>query len=318
MARTAASLHLTSGDAALYLFRKAGILGTQLSWRDALYEGPVPGDLDADELTRVRGAYLASRGYGNAIRLLHELNVRDASVRRAADFEEVVLWFEHDLYDQLQILQILWMLSASGAAPGSVSLIQTDVYLASLTADELLAVYPKRRTVTDAAFAQAVAAWKAFTSDDPARLAEQSAKDHSAFPHMRAAFSRLCEEFPWTLDGLSRSQRQALLAVAQGPASREELFKRAQAREEAPFLIDRSFYAMLDDLRDAEQPLLEEEGGVLVPSVLGRRILAGDADWTEVQPMDRWIGGIHLHGSCVARWDEERRELQFAAPERQA
>jgi hypothetical protein len=315
MARTAASLHLTSGDAALYLFKKAGILGTQLSWRDALYEGPVPADLAIDELTRLRGTYLASRGHGNAIRLLHELQVRDETVRRAGDFEEVVLWFEHDLYDQLQILQILWMLGETGVAVGSVSLIQTDVYLGSLTADELLAIYPKRRTVTAATFAQALAAWKAFTSKDPALMSGLCGKEHSALPHLRAAFIRLCEEFPWNGDGLSRSQRQALLAVAQGPGAKEELFKRSQAREEAPFLIDRSFYAMLDDMRAAERPLLEDEAGAVVLSALGRRILAGDADWTESQPLDRWIGGIHLAGVPVARWNEERATLQLTTPD---
>jgi hypothetical protein len=315
MARTAASLHLTSGDAALYLFRKAGILGTHLSWRDALYEGPVPSDLGIEELTRLRGTYLATRGHGNAIRLLHELQVRDETVRRAAEFEEIVLWFEHDLYDQLQILQILWMLGETRVAPGSVSLIQTDVYLGSLTAEELLATYPKRRTVTAATFAQGLEAWQAFTSNDPARVGAQCTKEYSALPHMRAAFVRLCEEFPWNGDGLSRSQRQALLAVTQGPAPREELFKRSQAREEAPFMVDRSFYAILDELSDAEQPLLEEESGVLVLSALGRRTLAGDADWIEAHSIDRWIGGVHLTPIQLARWNEERAMLQPPAGE---
>ena len=32
---------------------------------------------------------------------------RDAQIRKASDFQEIVFWFEHDLFDQLQLLQIL-------------------------------------------------------------------------------------------------------------------------------------------------------------------------------------------------------------------
>ncbi len=41
-------------------------------------------------------------------------------------------------------------------------------------------------------------------------------------------------------------------------------------------------------------------------TVLGRRVLAGDADWLEHQPIDRWIGGVHLTTDRHWRWDDEQ------------
>lgn len=310
--RASAALHITNGDAVIYLFKKAGILGTHLPWRDVLHEGPVPGDLTLEECSRVRGAYLASRGHGKPIKVMHDFQMRDATIRKAKEFSEVVLWFEHDLYDQLQLLQILAVLDDMKLDPGIVSIVHSDSYLGSMTADEIVELHPKRRTVTAAIFARARAVWSAFTSADPLELQQMAGQDHPGFPHLRAGLRRLCEEYPWTSDGMSRSHRHALHAVAQGPTKDEELFRRAQAREEAPFLGDTTFYAILNDLRADGGALIEGEPGFLTLTELGRRIVAGDGDWLDSVELDRWIGGVHLQGKSATRYDEVTQSFQPA------
>lgn len=309
--RASAALHVTNGDAVVYLFKKAGILGTHLPWRDVLHEGPVPGDLTLEECSRVRGAYLASRGHGKPIKVMHDFQSRDATIRKAKDFSEVVLWFEHDLYDQLQMLQVLTVLDDMKLEPGTVSIVHSDNYLGSMTADEIVELHPKRRTVTAAVFARARAVWSAFTSDDPMALHATACEDHPGFPHLRAGLRRLCEEYPWTSDGMSRSHRHALSAVAQGAAKDEELFRRAQAREEAPFLGDTTFYAILNDLRAESGALIEGEPGLTALTELGRRIVAGDGDWLESVELERWIGGVHLEGKSAPRYDEVSQKFQY-------
>jgi Domain of unknown function (DUF1835) len=305
MTRSAATLHITNGDGALYLLKKAGILGTHLAWRDALNDGPVPAGLSLEETSAVRANYLAQRGFANPIRLIHDFGRRDAQLRSAGDFEEVVLWFEHDLYDQLQMLQVLTALEELELEPGRISVVQTDHYLASMTVDEILPLLPKRRTATAAIFRSARRNWERFTSPSAAELYAAAGEDAIGLPFLRAALQRLCEEYPWTRDGLSRTQRQALYAVAQGPAREDELFSRAQAREEAFFLGKRAFSKVLEDLRAGAGALVEDEGAALVSTALGRRVIAGDADWLDEHPIDRWVGGVHLVAERVTRWDED-------------
>ena len=307
-ARTAATLHVTNGDTVLYLFKKAGITGTHLAWRDALYEGPVAAGL-LEEASAYRASFAAARGYGNPIKIIHDFERRDAQLRRAAEFQEVVLWFEHDLYDQLQILQVLTALERLDLEPGRVSIVQSDQYLGTMTADELSPLLARRRTVTAATFRSARRAWERFTSQSPLDLFVASKEDAIGLPFLRAALQRLCEEYPWTRDGLSRSQRQALEAVAQGPAHDGELFRRAQAREEAAFMSDGTFAKIVDDLRGSAAPLIESDGEVFAVTALGRRILAGDSDWVEAAGIDRWIGGVHLKSASAARWDDDK--VQF-------
>lgn len=307
--RSAATLHITNGDGALYLLKKAGVLGTHIAWRDALNEGPVPSGLSLEETSELRARYLAERGFGNPIKLIHEFERRDVQVRRAGDFDEVVLWFEHDLYDQLQLLQALTALEELDLEPGRVSVVQTDHYLANMTVDEITPLLPKRRTATPAIFKSARRSWERFTASSPSELLAAAGEDAIGLPLLRSALQRLCEEYPWKRDGLSRSQRQALYAVTQGPARLEDLFSRAQAREEAHFQGERAFELMLQDLARGDGAIIEEEEGRLVPTALGRRVVAGDADWLDERPIDRWIGGVHLLPGNVTRWDDDAGRL---------
>ncbi len=62
---------------------------------------------------------------------------------------QVVLWFEHDLYDQLQLLDILAMAAAAGRAPelivvGSFPGKPSFRGLGELTADQLQTLWPAR------------------------------------------------------------------------------------------------------------------------------------------------------------------------------
>jgi hypothetical protein len=301
---SANTLHITNGDSVLYSWKKAGLLGTHLSWRDVLHEGPVVSGLSLEELSRIRGDYLAARGYGNAIKIHRDFEKRDAIVRRASDFDEVILWFEHDLYDQLQMLQILSVLQDSGLGAGSVQLIQSDQYLGMLSGDELMALYPKRRFITTAIAEGAMRAWSAVTATDPQKLAQAASEPYVGLPFLRDALKRLCEEYPALDSGLSRTQKHLLEACAQGARRKEDLFRRSQAQEEASFLGDASCYAAIDDLASEPAPLLSALDQGYELTVLGRRVLAGDTDWLERAPLDRWIGGVHLTAEHLWRWDE--------------
>jgi hypothetical protein len=300
-----ATLHVTNGDSVVYTFRKAGIAGTYLTWIDGLHEGPVPANASLEETSAVRTRFLAARGYGSPIKIIADFQRRDAMLRRAAEFDEIVLWFEHDLYDQLQLLQILTVLDEEALEPGRTSIVQSDHYLGMMTADEIAPLFPRRRTVTPAIFTSARRAWNRFTSPSPTELRASAMEDAIGLPFLRAALRRLCEEYPWQRDGLSRSQRQALQAIAQGPGTLGDLFRRAQAREEASFLGDTVFAKVVQDIRATAVPLVEGEESALIPTALGRRVLAGDADWLALTTIDRWIGGVRLCGSEIPRWDDD-------------
>src|SRR6185503_6202187 len=125
-AAAGAVLHITNGDAVLAGFRAGGIGGEQLAWRDSLHDGPVPWTDTLEELSEVRARALAAFGWGAYVEVRAAFARRDAALRRCGEHREVVLWFEHDLYDQLQLLQILAWFARHGSGGAKLSLIQVS------------------------------------------------------------------------------------------------------------------------------------------------------------------------------------------------
>src|SRR3954469_4399414 len=120
-------LHVTNGTSVS--LADTGLGGEILTWLDVLHEGPVPAGISDDELRRVRGLFLDSEWHCE-VPAATELARRDQALRA---HDEVVLWFEHDLFDQLQLIQILDRLRNS---PARLSLICIDRYLGWMRGDE--------------------------------------------------------------------------------------------------------------------------------------------------------------------------------------
>ena len=133
-------LHVTNGESAGNTLRQTALGGAVLSWQDVLHEGPVP-DVPPAELRAVRARFLSECGWGSERSLLESLERRDRLFERALEGgTDVVLWFEHDLYDQLQLLQALTL-----AGDSRLELIQADADLGPLPPDGLEALWPRRR-----------------------------------------------------------------------------------------------------------------------------------------------------------------------------
>jgi hypothetical protein len=140
-----ADLIITNGGTAVELLQATGRAETILPWNDVLHEGPIRGTRLAD-CTPVRAEYLAHR-----FRLPHEtvaaeFAARDRHFGRHGDFPAIELWFEHDLYDQLQLTQILAFFADEGRGEG-LTLIQADDYLGAQSADTILRFADRARAV---------------------------------------------------------------------------------------------------------------------------------------------------------------------------
>ena len=120
-----------------------------------------------------------------------------------------------------------------------------------------------------------------------------------------AALLRLLEELPDVDDGLSRTERQLLELLDDGPLLTGGLFVASQDLEEAPFHGDAWILMTLAELT----PLVSLTEGSAELTDDGRRVLAGDLDRVELLGIDRWVGGTHLQPGAVWRWDADASEL---------
>jgi hypothetical protein len=307
-----------------------------LSWQDTLHEGPVPA-VPREELLQTRADFLAESGWGRRQALLSSLARRDRELLDALrEGLRVVLWFEHDLYDQLQLVDVLALAHAAetsspelivvGAFPGKPSFAG----LGALTAGELETLWSSRRPPARAELERAAEAWGAFRSPEPTALAEWATRDHAELPFLTPALRRLLEELPAPADGLSGTERRALQAVAAGACTPPAAFVGAQRLEDAPFLGDSWFYRALSGLGQGEARLVETDDGAPLPpppplsdsrdyarielrlTKTGERTLAGEDNRVELLGIDRWLGGTHVTPDNDWRWDPA--ELRLVPP----
>ncbi len=159
----------------------------------------------------------------------------------------------------------------------------------------------------------AVAAWAAFTSADPSGLAHAGGP---ALPALRPALRRHERQYPSTREGLGKTERAALDAVAAGRTGFADIFLAHAEGDEPRFMGDTTFRGYLDRLTGGPYPLLRIAGGGHHHLTrTGERVLAGEADQVELNGVDRWYGGVHLTGRAPWRWDErEARVVRTEEP----
>lgn len=299
-------LHITNGDAAVKVMRAAGVIGEILPWRDILHDGPVPGGLDLAELSRRRATFLHEYGFAELAFLRKSFCTRDAMLESCRQFQTVVLWFEHDLYDQLQLLQILSELDR--LRHDEVWLVQSDQYLGCLQPADLLSIGHTRQPVINDLFLLARETWAAFRSAEPSDWAGLLSKETGEMPFLRSAVLRHLEQYPHLSDGLNRTQRQILESVAHGASQPWPIFHACQQKEEYQFMGDASFWLYLNELVTGNA-LTKDSDGHFCLTVFGQELLGHQADWIRQQGLDRWLGGVHLTAEKYWRWDSGKYML---------
>ena len=328
------TLILTNGDCAASLLTEAGIDGRVEPWRDSLHEGPLYPLQSLEDFTRFqqgRSAYWAARGVDDIAPLQATYQQRDDLIAHHATYDRIELWFEHDLYDQLQLIEILTRLYQLKRFEG-VHLVQAETYLGMQQADQILNLNALRLDVDERMMAIADLAWQTVAHTSPTKMAEFVPLKPAGFPFLTLALKRFLEELPGP-DGLSRTERQMIYSLNRGVTRAGLLFGRCQAMEAAQFWGDLGFFTVLSDLQFCAAPLLtglpqafeialfqdgEARKGFLQAELalteLGGAVLAGAEDFCAHIDIDRFVGGTHVTQASLWRWDWERGALLSPQP----
>ena len=301
--------HVTSGDSTAGALRQA-VPGTVSVWADVLHEGPVLAGLSHEQMCSRRSRYLADAGYGAFEDISTAFREWQAALKRPS-CDELVLWFEHDLFDQLNLIQLLdWL--ASSPRDATLSLVSIDAFpgrtrfrgMGELGPDEIATLFPGRQPVTAAQVVLAQRAWQAFRATSPAALEQLLAEDTSVLPFLAPSLQRQLDELPSATSGLSRTEERLLRILDGGEADVRRVFERMGDDERYFFIGDSSFWTIVLGLATCTPALIDVEIASVSSGALpraaarlthaGRDVLAGRVDRVALCGLDRWIGGMHL------------------------
>jgi hypothetical protein len=318
-------LHVTNGSIVLERIHDLGVGGEVIPWDDVLHDGPVPGGVSEPELRRLRASFLANGRPDRAGEIERSLEARDRALEQGASSgQEVVLWFEHDLYDQLQLLQVLDRLSQ---ITDYVTVVLANDYLSAQSDATLQTWFAARSRLSPGEWAAASDAWRAFTAADPTAI---DAPRPGAWPSLTSSFRRHLQQYPSLRTGLSRTEAQTLRALASPDTPRKVYMAANHSVEEAVFLGDWGWWAHITQLFTCDRPLLRVDGPLGAPldradwwlgdddrpsialTADGARAAAGELDHVAVNGLDRWLGGVHLRGhGPMWRWNDAAEVVEY-------
>lgn len=255
-------LHVANGHCTTRLIEAAGLPGRTSIWADPLHDGPVP-DVNDEQLIPIRAAFIAGRLEVSAAAVEADLKQWRAIVDNDDRYGELVLWFEHDLFDQLNLIQLLARIGRDRPIRQPASLISLDRYpghpnfkgLGELQPQDVKDLFDERRRITPQQYTVAASAWDAFRSGDRDRLELLLQNDTSALPFLAAALRRHLDEAA-PPGGLTRSERRLVDQLTSGPVDIHRAFAAMHEGETAYYITDTSFWAMVTRLAERSPAMI--------------------------------------------------------------
>ena len=215
------TLHITNGDSLTDRLKEMQLVeGEFLVWREMLCEGPTKHKLEKkdalDERRRFFQRYYRIDAEDYDKKFISELN----KIERLKEFDEVVLWFEYDLFCQINMIAAISLLFRKGIKDIPVYLVcsgriphENKLFgLSELTDKQLRQHFEDKKLLTldDLEFADYI--WTLYCESDPKKIAGQIKKG-SSFEYLSISLRAHLQRFPNMLTGLNVLEHNILEMV---------------------------------------------------------------------------------------------------------
>ncbi|MDN5199739.1 DUF1835 domain-containing protein [Fulvivirgaceae bacterium BMA10] len=311
------TLHILNGDGTYYAFKESGIQGDVMIWREALACGPVDKEVASETFWKTRSEFITKSYDG----LMSDGPTIDDYIRKTKQefeklqnidqYQEVILWFEFDLFCQINMIAMLSWLWQNHRDHSNLSLICIDQHpnhpdfrgLGQLTPEELAGLLPKKIALERADLKFAHNVWNAYAGSEPNKMLEVlSEQHHEKFPYLKKAIEMHLKRFPSIKTGLNVQQTNLLGIIKMGVESKHRLIGEALKQDKFYGFGDTQYFIESSRL----SPLINE-GDTLSLNDLGESVLSGKQDFLSVSRHIEHIGGAK---NIDYRWDEVSNTLK--------
>ncbi len=201
-------LHITNGGVLTSYLKELQVEGEIVTWQEMLCEGPTQEVIHTSALIEARDKFL-KEFYDIEIDL-QKIDFALSQLNNANDrYDEVVLWFEYDLFCHINMLAVISMLKqknitlpkylvCSGRVPG----IKGLKGLPELSAEQLLKHYKEKIQLTNVDVDLAITLWRIYCGVDH-NLFKPYIVQTSSFKYLSNCLKAHLERFPNNITGLN-------------------------------------------------------------------------------------------------------------------
>lgn len=205
-------LHITNGDSTTNYLKKLHFSGDFITWREMLCEGKTTIDVGSETFWKNRFTFFKT-SYNVSKKKFIDFTLKEyRNLCNKKESKEIVLWFEYDLFCQINMLAIIsWLktyrkgyhisLVCSGKIKGAKKLKR----LSNLTENQIHQHYKNRIDLTQDDIEYADYIWQLYCSDSPLRLETvYKFNPMSPFQYLAAALEAHLLRFPSINNGLNQ------------------------------------------------------------------------------------------------------------------
>ncbi|MBX2844306.1 MAG: DUF1835 domain-containing protein [Flammeovirgaceae bacterium] len=310
-------LHILNGDCSLFQIQKTDIVGETLVWREMLCEGPVSKNIQESDFWNNRQQFFLDsyqvKGKDYEEKSINEIKKLDDCEK----FDEIILWFEYDLFCQVNLLGVLaliyqknipvkkWSLVCIGELPGYDKLVG----LGEIDAKLYLNLFENRTLLNNNDLKKANNIWRQYCSDNPVPILEMADEMSKNFPYLKPAIQAQFKRFPSSFNGLSQIQHEILnLINSENIETAKQLVGILLRKENYYGFGDLQYFKLIDSVS-----LLIERNTSFSLNPLGEKVLAGQENFLDLENNQYWIGGS-LNSKFV--WNEKLNQLVPSEPDK--
>lgn len=250
-------LHLFNGDSSYDVFK--GIYNTNhkaVVWREMLCEGPTLADLNKPEFWDTRAHFLLE--FCEISKADYYKKSRDEIKQvLTIDFDEAVLWFEYDLFCQINMIAAISFINSnfpdrkiSLICVGRVEKSSELKGLGELSPQAYPQLLKSRTELSKLAIAFACDLWALYCSDDHLALIDKAKEAPVEFEYLRAAFVEHQRRFPKALNGLNYLEESMLLSIKDTAKSKSEIVGEMLKKENYFGFGDLQYFVYLDEMNE--------------------------------------------------------------------
>lgn len=204
-------VHILNGDSTVPILKESDVSGDLIVWREMLCEGPLSKNIGSDSFWNLRYAFFKDELQVNQSEYYDKTIKELIQIEDLSNYDEVVLWFEFDLFCQVNLLalctylfnhykkNITYYLVCVGKEKNKENLQALSDY----TATSYQQLYEDRIELTRHDLLFAKECWEKYVDNNTKELKEFNFKKNSKFYYLHGAIQQHLKR---SVDGTTLNQ----------------------------------------------------------------------------------------------------------------
>jgi len=213
----AKTLHITNGDSFTTVLNELNISGDIITWREMLCEGKTINEVGSESFWRQRYEFL-NRAYKITKDTFINRTLKEyRNLCNQKSQEEIVLWFEYDLFCQVNMIAVLSWLKKNRsdadiflACSGKEDATDKLYALTELSKEKLEKLYENRVLLTKDDIEYGDYIWQLYCENSPIRLQNAIKQNTSQLTYLSKAMESHIHRFPSLKNGLNELENKML------------------------------------------------------------------------------------------------------------